>query len=306
MKSLFLWISCLLVLVGASFTAGRFWKEGTGLQTLQKETTNVGDNGFRPAEFPLTNQSFVVFVCGFNNGALVEKSLHSIFSQVYGSYRLIYIDDASTDQSFVAAHDYILESGQMDRTTFLQNEKRLGLLANLVRAVEMCRDREILVVLDGVDWFAHEWVLNRLNQYYADPDLWMAYGQFREPPLYHLYSNSVGSSESMHKGVSPRFRDRALGPFHGQTFYAALFKRIVSEDLSFRGEYVAQRADLAMMLPMLEMAQGHYQFIPETLFLAERRSLDKNEREEQLQCEKHLRALKPYVPMLSLFSENGP
>ena len=141
------------------------------------------DNGFRPAQYPCQNRSFVIFICGFNNGAFLEKTLRSVFSQVYDNYRLIYIDDASTDGSFELARDCISQSGYSSRATFVHNDQRLGLLANLVRAVQVCKDQEIVILLHGQDWLAHEWVLERLNQYYADPDLWLTYGQYREFPV---------------------------------------------------------------------------------------------------------------------------
>ncbi len=103
MQKAFLWVVCFVLLVGGSFAAGRAWSEKK--RALAELKTQEFDNGFTPSQFPLVRRSFVVFICGYNNGAFVEKTLRSVLSQAYDSYRVIYIDDASTDGSFEAAND---------------------------------------------------------------------------------------------------------------------------------------------------------------------------------------------------------
>ena len=289
MKKPAAWILFLFLFTGASFFAGHLWKE----RQEQSASTASSVPSFLPAMQCLEKRSFVIFVSGFNNGAFVEKTLRSIFSQQYPNYRLIYVDDASTDGSASLASDAIYASGQVPRTTFLRNEKRLGPLANLVWAARSCRDDEIFVILNGEDWLAHEWVLNRLNQYYANADLWLTYGQYREFPSYRL-----GSCAPLAPNASLR-QTPAAHITHLKTFYAGLFKKIDEADLWMQGNFLPGSFDLAIMLPMLEMAQNHTQFIPETLYLANRHA-QKEERELQLRSERHIRSLKPYLALEKL------
>ena len=43
------------------------------------------------------HKPFVVIVPSYNNSEWVERNLRSIFEQKYDNFRVIYIDDASTD-----------------------------------------------------------------------------------------------------------------------------------------------------------------------------------------------------------------
>ncbi len=139
---------------------------------------------FTPAAYPHTDRPFVLFISGRNNGAHIEKSLRSLFTQKYHNFRIIYIDDASDDGSFSLVQSLIYEWGHLDKATLLQNEQPLGELANLARAVNQSFDDEIIVPITSGDWLAHEWVLSRLNQYYANDNLWLTESASRTYPLY--------------------------------------------------------------------------------------------------------------------------
>lgn len=253
------------------------------------------DNGFIPSAFPLERRSFAVFIYGYNNGAFVEKTLRSVFSQAYDAYRVIYVDDASSDGSFEAASDAIYLSGQMLRVTAVRNEERLGQLANLVRAAESCRKDEIIVVLNGEDWLAHEWVLSTLNQYYADSDLWLTYGQYCEYPTYKR-----GSARKVRKNEWDKLREAPFVAGHLKTFYAGLFQKVSVEHLTQHGSFFPAAFDLAVMLPMLEMAQEHFQFLPDVLYVANRHAPATIDPEVQARCEKVIRSFKAYPPLASL------
>ena len=81
MKKAFLWILTLVTVGSGSFALGRLY-----LQQHSKSSDPVisdWDNKFCPAQFPCQKHSFVLLICGFNNGAYLEKTLRSVFSQVY-------------------------------------------------------------------------------------------------------------------------------------------------------------------------------------------------------------------------------
>lgn len=109
---------------------------------------------------------FVIIVPSYNNSAFVEKNLRSIFSQSYKNYRVIYIDDHSADDTYLKAKNLIADLQQTHRTELIRNEQNLGALANLYNAIFRCHDYEIVVLVDGDDFLAHEHVLSTLNQAY--------------------------------------------------------------------------------------------------------------------------------------------
>ncbi len=247
---------------------------------------------FQPAPFALKNRSFAIVIIGVNNGATVAKTLASVFSQNYDNYRVIYIDDASDDGSFDLVRDLIYDSDHLGIVTLVQNDERLGDLANLFRAVQACRDDEIAVVLQGEDWLAHEWVLQRLNAYYADPDLWLTFGQYREFPTYQL-----GICQECKED---KLRAQPFTASHLKTFYVALFKKIRETDFIYSGKFLPACADLAYMIPMLEMAKNHFYFIPEILYICNRQAASQEDQEMRMRCEKLIRSLDSYPELASL------
>lgn len=285
----------ILLLLGFGF-GGAFYagKEAKKREIAGTKPSLAPVSAFQPTLYPLQNRSFVVIVIGCNNGASVEKTLQSIFSQNYENYRVIYIDDASDDGSFELSRERMYDSNQMMRVTLAKNEHRLGMLANLFRAVQSCQDTEIAVVLGGEDWLAHEWVLARLNQYYANSELWMTYGQYREYPQY-----SLGFSKPMAAG---NLRQEPFSASHLKSFYAGLFKKIPRHELMEEGQFFSAASELAFMLPLLEMAEGHSAFVPEVLYIVSR--ITKEDREIAARCEKAIRA-KPAHAALAKLTPNS-
>jgi len=296
MKKLVLFLLLICAVFAGSYSAAR-WKS-----TLQPHISgeNAACDRFAPNPFPLQNRPFAIVIIGRNHGASLEKTLASVFSQNYENYRVVYIDDASDDGSFDLASDLIFDHCQSGHVTSVRNEQKLGKLANIARAVESCTNEEIVLVLDGEDWLAHEWVLQRLNSYYSDPDLWMAFSQTREYPF---FQPAVCQIEPCLK--DKKFRSDLVLSSQAFTFYAALFKKIHPSDFIFQGQYFPAGEDLAYTIPMLEMASEHVHLIPEVLTISNKQNSCVPEIPEilelQVQCEKWIRSLTPYPVISTLF-----
>ena len=89
------------------------------------------------------------------------------------------------------------------------------------------------MTLDGDDWFAHDMVLERLNEIYADPEIWLTYGSYIEYPN---YGYSVANfAQPVPKRIFEKQSIREYTRKHWcfcqlRTFYASLFKKIKIED----------------------------------------------------------------------------
>jgi len=262
--------------------------------SVKSSEPSILDHGFRSTDYTLEERPFVVVVVGRNNGAFVEKTLRSIFSQRYTNYRFVYVDDSSSDGSFSLVEDLVESSGLKELGTLIRNEEPLGQLANLCAAVRDAADHEIVVWVEGQDWLAHEWVLSRLNSYYADPDLWLTYGQYREFPDYRLGSSAPFNYEEWkEKGV----RQCPFVASHLKTFYAGLFKQIDLADLTYQGTFLPAGADLAVMIPLLELARDHFQFVSEILYIANRRISALEDSELLTKAQPYVRSLASYDPI---------
>ncbi len=77
----------------------------------------------------------VVVIPSYNNKDWYKRNLDSVFNQKYHNYRVIYLDDASPDGTGPLVKGYIKEKKQNHRVKFIQNEKRVGALANTYRSL---------------------------------------------------------------------------------------------------------------------------------------------------------------------------
>lgn len=242
-----------------------------------------------------------IVTVGFCNAYFYKWNLDSIYSQNYTNYRLVYTDDDSVDGTAELVPRYIKEKGQESRTTLILNEKRRGAMANIYNAVMSCDDNEIVIIVDADDALAHPNVLARINKEYANPNVWITYGQYQEHP-----SGARGFCCPMPKEIIKQnaYRKYPHLPSHLRTFYAKLFKKIKLEDLMYEGEFVAMSCDSASMLPMMEMAGDRFKFIPDILYLYNAcNSLSDHLMSQELQFKLNavIRSRQPYQKLESLF-----
>jgi glycosyltransferase involved in cell wall biosynthesis len=261
--------------------------------------------------FPVTeHKAFVFVIPSYNNSRWVEKNLRSIFEQRYDNFRIIYIDDASTDETLQLAQALTKLYGQEHRVQIWHNETNRGAVENIYRAVHSCQDHEIVITCDGDDWIAHEKVLQKLNEKYADPSVWATYGSYIEHPS---YSYTLGNfARPLPKNVVENHAIRTFTKKHWylshmRTFYASLFKKIQLKDLLHEGRYFDAAYDVAFMLPIAEMAEGHLHFIDEIFYIYNRASPindDKVRPNKQQEITQHILALAPYAPLACCFTKS--
>ena len=208
-------------------------------------------------------KAMVVVIPSYNNMPWYKKNLDSVLNQNYSNFRVIIIDDASPDGTGLAIKAYIQEKKEEKRVTFIQNKKRVGALANEYKGIWLCKPSEIVVNLDGDDWLPHEHVLEILNKAYADPHVWVTYGQF----VYHTGDPGWAAQVPASIIEKNEFRDYPWVTTAMRTFYAGLFHKIKKEDLMYEGKFFQMSGDLAYMFPIIEMAGKHSRFIPDVLYV---------------------------------------
>lgn len=240
---------------------------------------------------------FAIVIPSYNNAQWYEKNLESIFQQQYDNYRVIYIDDCSSDGTYELVKHYVIKCGYQDHVTLIKNEQRCGALANHYRAAHLCADYEIIVNLDGDDWFTHNNVLARINQEYQNTNVWMTYGQYSmDPP------DKPGRSKPMPPAVVKYngYREYEWITSAVRTFYAGLFKRIQLKDLLYEGQFYETACDLAFMFPMLEMSAGRIAFIPDILYIYNCHTPENDFKKRwllQLHLDHVIRAQRKYSPL---------
>jgi glycosyltransferase involved in cell wall biosynthesis len=252
---------------------------------------------------PLVQKPFVIVIPSYNNSAFCERNLLSVLTQRYKNFRVIYIDDSSSDDTYAKVQEVISRLDKEGKVTLSRNTKNLGSLANYTHAIASCNDEEIVLTVDGDDFLAHEWVLEKLNRLYANQEVWMTYGNFLDYPSYRQEPVTCQklSARVIH---NQSYRKEAWVTSHLRTFYAALFKRIKREDLLYKGNFYPMAGDLAYVFPMLEMAGSHVRFVPDVLYLYNRGNPLSDHKINfalQNECAGHIRSKAPYAPLTRLF-----
>lgn len=178
------------------------------------------------------------------------------------------------------------------------NTEDHGCTKNLFDFIHAQDPADIIVWLDGDDQLAHPDVLSRIRKVYDtkpyrwSPDVWMTWGQFgfeepnhgqwhrtgwaRDP---YTETRSDGFDMALIQHVR-RWRNPGFFMTHLKTFRAGLFQQIKATDLQTEDPNVGARTDepktggrywmrhaidLAIMFPMVEMAQERHLFVPEVL-----------------------------------------
>jgi glycosyltransferase involved in cell wall biosynthesis len=236
----------------------------------------------------------VVLTTTYNNRKWAKKNVSSIFKQDYSNYRVIYIDDASQDGTADLVEKWVNKQKKKPRFELIRNRERAGALANIYRAIcDHCSDEEIVVSLDGDDWFYDTKVLKKINQAYSAREVWLTHGTLLEFP-----AGTTGWSLPIPPDIVARNAFRSYRcPSHLRTFYAWLFKRIRLEDLQHKGEFFSMTWDQAMMFPMIEMAGERHAFISEINYVYNMSNpLNDNKVDPQLQrdLEALIRTMPPY------------
>ncbi|MGE0009779.1 MAG: glycosyltransferase family 2 protein [Candidatus Babeliales bacterium] len=222
-----------------------------------------------PTELP-----FVISVSAYNNEPWVKKNLDSIFMQDYSNFRVVYIDDGSSDNTAMLVQQYIDLHNLHEKLTLQVNTKRCKKMKNIYNLFHTCDDNEIIVQVDGDDWLAHDQVFSILNRTYQEKQVWLTYGQFKG----HDGSQADICTPVPANVIANRsFRTWPRWVYtHLRTFYAWLFKNIKLEDVineqvpGYQGKFFPLGNDAATYFPMLEMCGDKFAFIPDILYIYNR------------------------------------
>ncbi len=242
----------------------------------------------------MEQKRFVVLITSHNTEEFVEKNMRSVLEQNYDNFRIVFIDNGSSDRSFSKAGDWVRRYKMTPRTKFVRRGEKTSTTELLYFAIQEMNNQEIVVLLDGKDWFSHTEVLNELNRYYNDPHVWLTYAQYSNFPE---YEKGNARSPILHAKKQLVLRASPWIYSHYCTFYAGLFKRIKMRDLLYEGSFFQYKTNRAILMPMLEMSEEHAIFIPSVLYVNNRKVQKEMSQEEVKSIRsysRYIRSLRPY------------
>jgi len=185
----------------------------------------------------------------YNPGEFLERCVASAITQRYDNYRMVFVDDMSTDGSYdKLPHDD-------DRAIIVRNKVRKTALENIHNAVmDHCDPDDIVVLLDGDDWLENRKVLQYINDQYNQHDCWIMYGQAR------WTNGQRGFASQYTEREFNNLRKSKFRVSHLRTFRAGLYQAMKEQDPDFsglkddNGEFYKSSYDTAIMFPIMEMA----------------------------------------------------
>ena len=203
----------------------------------------------------------VILTTLYNSENYIERCLYSIMSQTFKDFKCYITDDLSTDNS-VNIVKKIIESD--NRFILIQNNEKLyqpGNYDQVIRYNENISNDEICVEVDGDDWLPNSKTLERINEVYKNPDVWVANGSFKYSTGSNGFSQKQTNFDSLRKS---RFTAS-----HIRTWRAFLWRNILQKDLTDEdGIYWKISGDLSFMYPMLEMSgEEHYVFMKDINYI---------------------------------------
>jgi teichuronic acid biosynthesis glycosyltransferase TuaG len=138
--------------------------------------------------------------------------LRSICLQQYNNYRIILIDDRSTDQSQHLINNFIKITNSS--ITCIINEKCYGAAYSRYQGIQYVDDDEIIIFLDGDDWLFSDNILEYLNTIYNN-DIDITFGSYRK------YNSKVVIMTNKVKDIDIK----NPGRYHLRTGKASIWKK---------------------------------------------------------------------------------
>jgi glycosyltransferase involved in cell wall biosynthesis len=200
----------------------------------------------------------------YNASKYLPQLLHSICGQSYDNWKLILIDDVSSEsekeksKSIIKDFQSIFDKKYENKIVDVWNVEKKWEVSNVLSGLVQCDDNDIICRIDADDWLVDLDALSIINSVYTSSQcdlLWSA----------HRW----GFSDKNISGPMPNDADPYLYPWvssHLKTFRKQLLNNV--NDENFRnedGEYVRRAGDQAIYLPALYNSKKKF-FLPRVLY----------------------------------------
>ena len=212
----------------------------------------------------LRDKNFVVVILSTAvNEQFWERNLNSLLSQSYEHYRVVYLDDGSSQRMLERVEGYVNAHPKGAAVSIIRKEKLKSQFELYCGVVQSLNDEDVVVHLDGNDWLAHDLVLQKLNDAYSCQGVWLTYGGYLE------YSPGTNLGvEAFQQQCNGQRRASSMPWFRSplKTYYAKLFKQL-DFDKMYQEDQMLSGSSWDFMLPMVQMAGRHVHYIPEVLYV---------------------------------------
>lgn len=238
------------------------------------------------------SNSFLLVAPMYNASATLPKLLHSLYGQSYEKWRLVLIDDCSSEDelakvkktldSFNTAdrcnaepfkynplaqdEDFYIpfrpERSYYGRVTLITNKEKKWEVANVLKGLELAEANDIVCRIDPDDYLCDLDALRIIDGVYDQTGcdaLWTMHRWFDDKRV-----TTFNISAPMAEGADPYKHPWVSS--HFKTFRASVMAKV--SDKNFRGsdgEYIRRAGDQAVYLPILHQAKKRV-FLPHVTY----------------------------------------
>jgi glycosyltransferase involved in cell wall biosynthesis len=198
--------------------------------------------------------NFIIVIGSKDNGKWVKYNISSILSQDYSHYKVVYYDDASSDNTELEYKNIV---GDNQKFTYIKSDVRklkTWFYSNLEKYITI-NDNDVLVFLDGDDMFYCDNVLSYLNSVYNQTQCWLTYGGMVVWEDNDNISQPYPQNSEIPNDVikNKLYRKDTWRTSHLKSMKGAVWKKIDKNDFIHDEKYIVGPDDLAIMFAALEL-----------------------------------------------------
>ena len=202
---------------------------------------------------PITQTKCIVFMPARNCEMYAAEALRSLSRQTMDDIHVVYVDDASEDQTGWIARHYLntLFHGRFD---YIRNEEKFGKSRNIWEHLRpRAKDADFIAILDADDQLADPGILAEMAAYYSA-------GKDVVWSNFFTDTGFKGQNQQLDPSRSPR--QQGWRTSHFFSFRAALLANIPESYFKdMHGQWFQGACDVALALPVLDQTRN-YAFIP--------------------------------------------
>lgn len=223
-------------------------------------------------DFMYHTTMFAVVLTVYNVESVIHRAIESVCTQTYPYYRLIIFDDCSSDLTKTLIQKSLsLHAICNRRSILLSGPKRFGQSFARQASLKYVHDSEVVVFLDGDDYFASKSSLSQLEEIFQNPSRWPLsyFTGMRVKPLM-TYGNFVRIKDSKVSNVPfnvkyfPRevvenngYRNYSWITHHPRVALGWLAKSVPDTAvMDWNCNWLMTSSDLAQSMYMLEHSGG--------------------------------------------------
>lgn len=189
--------------------------------------------------------SILVVITAYNVERFLPKLLDSLAGQTESDWRVVFVDDASTDSTFTRLSELLEQYQVSNRFTLIRNNERQYKARNIYNVLRRFGGiNDIVVLHDGDDWLCDAHSLERLRLEHEKG--WeVVWSDWRGS------DGTSGNSYHLNPWLPPRVQPWVSS--HLFSFRKSLFDAVEAIDLqNITGEWVREACDRAIAWPLLE------------------------------------------------------